>query len=269
MKLLLHIIFSILFILGVAVICDALGEVIWGVNSGGEEHIDSYGIHYQADPLQGIQGIASDFGKSLHISRVPQQDQLLYQTERYDLDSFGYEIPIEEDGDYVLVMKFSEVYFTASNQKVFDIVINEQHTVVPELDIYDKVGRGTAHDEMVPFTITRGKLKVNGEVSTFSGTLNVEFLKGYRDNPKINAMYLMKGTMNDVPKLPPIPGLDLDEEEPEEDLEEDKPMKPKAGRKTSGPKTVDPYAADESSMMFPIVIAIGVFIPTLFCLCRL
>ncbi|XP_077995234.1 malectin-B-like isoform X2 [Glandiceps talaboti] len=205
----------------------------------------------------------------LHITRVSPQDQPLYQTERYDLDTFGYEVPIEEDGDYVLVLKFCEVYFTASNQKVFDVVLNEQHTVVPELDIYDKVGRGTAHDEIVPFTITRGKLKVQGEVSTFSGTLLVEFIKGYRDNPKVNALYVLKGSTDDVPKLPPIPGLDLDEEEEEEEDTEREQRREMKKKRTSGPKTVDPYASDDSSLMFPILISVGIFIPTLFCLCRL
>lgn len=43
---------------------------------------------------------------------------ILYQTERYDTNNFGYDIPIKQDGDYVLVMKFSEVWFTSPNQKV-------------------------------------------------------------------------------------------------------------------------------------------------------
>ncbi|XP_070572974.1 malectin-like [Ptychodera flava] len=268
MKLLIQILLSVLFLCGFSTLIDALGEVIWAINAGGEDHHDSYGVHYQSDPLHNIQGVASDFGKMLHINRVAPQDQVLYQTERYDLDTFGYEVPIEDDGDYVLVMKFAEVYFTASNQKVFDVVLNEQHTVVAELDIYDKVGRGTAHDEIVPFTITRGKLKVQGEVSTFSGSLLVEFIKGYRDNPKINALYVMRGSIDDVPKQPPIPGLDLDDEEEEEE-EEKEVRKEIKKRKTSGPKTVDPYASDESSMMFPIIVAVGLFVPTVFCLCKL
>ncbi len=37
--------------------------------------------------------------------------------------------------------------------------------------------------------------------------------------------------------------------------------------KTSGPKTQNPYMTDESWFM-PITIAIAVFLPVLFCLCR-
>lgn len=51
------------------------------------------------------------------------------------------------------------------------------HVVVKDLDIFDRVGHSTAHDEIVPFSIKRGKLSVHGEVSTFNGKLTVEFVK--------------------------------------------------------------------------------------------
>lgn len=66
-------------------------------------------------------GIASDYGLSLIISRVPKDDMILYQTERYDLQSVSYEIDVIDDGDYVLWMKFAEVWFNAPNMKVCSI----------------------------------------------------------------------------------------------------------------------------------------------------
>ena len=92
------------------------GEVIWAVNCGGDAHTDVHGIRYQRDSLS--EGISSDYGKSLLIQRVVPQDQILYQTERYHISTFGYEFPIKQDGDYVIVLKFSEVWFTAPNKKV-------------------------------------------------------------------------------------------------------------------------------------------------------
>lgn len=81
----------------------------------------------------------------------------------------------------------------------------------------------------------------------------------------------------DVPKLQPHPGLEKHEDEEEE--EEDPEVGDEGGKKKvspgsksrvqSGPRTPNPYAADNSSLMFPILVAFGVFIPTLFCLCRL
>lgn len=78
--------------------------------------------------------------------------------------------------------------------------------------------------------------------------------------------------MSDVPKLQPHPGLEKkEEEEEEEEYDEGSNLKRQTNknRVQSGPRTPNPYASDNSSLMFPILVAFGVFIPTLFCLCRL
>ncbi|EDO47413.1 predicted protein [Nematostella vectensis] len=217
------------------------GEVVYAVNSGGPAHTDLNGVHYQADKL--TVGVSSDYGKMLTIGRVAPPDQILYQTERYHLSNFGYTVPIKENGEYVLVLKFCEVYFQAPRLKVFDVSINS-HPVIQGLDIYEKVGRGIAHDEYVPFTIRDNQLIHNGNTMPFTGTVYVEFIKGVYDNPKINAMLIMKGTLEDVPKLPALPGPQDEEEEKEEAEDTFKEEKPKKQRKTSGPKAVDPYAND-------------------------
>ena len=96
--------------------------------------------------------------------------------------------------------------------KVFDVVLNGDLTVNSDLDIFEKVGRGVAHDEYVEFSVENNKIIYQGEESEISaGKIRVEFIKSYRDNPKINAVIMIKGTMADWPKLPPLPV------EPEED----------------------------------------------------
>lgn len=65
---------------------------------------------------------ASDYGIRLPILRSSPEDQVLYQTERYNEDTFGYEVPIREEGDYILVLKFAEVYFAQSQQKVRTLI---------------------------------------------------------------------------------------------------------------------------------------------------
>ena len=87
----------------------------------------------------------------------------------------------------------------------------------------------------------------------------------------------LSSSNSDVPKLQPHPGLGKREEEEEE--EEEPEGGEEGGKKAastapkyrvqSGPRSPNPYAADNSSLMFPILVAFGVFIPTLFCLCRL
>ncbi|GLV32363.1 uncharacterized protein CBL_00928 [Carabus blaptoides fortunei] len=246
---------------------NGLGPVIYAINSGGDAHTDSSGIRYERDPLMNKVGTASDYGKQLLIGRVPATDQILYQTERYHHSTFGYDIPISTDGEYVLVLKFSEVYFNAPNMKVFDVVLNGDHTIVSELDIFDRVGRGVAHDEYIPFSVAKGKLFYNEEESDIrGGKIRVEFIKGYKDNPKINAMFVMKGKLDSIPRLAAMPS------EPEPDLDEyrdEVEEKMPKNRRPSGPKHPDPYSMDDSSIMLPVFVAIGAFIPLLFCLCKL
>lgn len=260
-------------------------EVIYAVNAGGDAFTDINNIHYDQDPLQDKIGTASDFGKQLTIGRVPEWDENLYQTERYHSANFGYDIPIAGDGEYALVLKFSEVYFTASNMKVFDVVLNGEHTVVDNLDIFQQVGKGVAHDEFVYFTVSRGRLYYKEEESEIrGGRIRVEFIKSNRDNPKINAFVLFKGDLDSIPKLSPLdeltdqlagiePGLQIpDVTEPQaaqRNKRQPQDSAAKKARKTSGPKQQDPYALDDSTVMLPVFIAIGAFIPLLFCLCKL
>ncbi|KAK7790077.1 hypothetical protein R5R35_012999 [Gryllus longicercus] len=245
---------------------SSLGEVIYAINAGGDAHVDSYGVRFERDPLQGKVGTASDYGKQLVIGRVIPRDQVLYQTERYHHSTFGYDIPIQEDGDYVMILKFCEVYFNAPNMKVFDVVLNGDITIVPDLDIYDRVGRGIAHDEYIPFSVVKGRLYYNEEESDIrGGRIRVEFIKSYRDNPKINAIAVMKGKLEDAPKLPPL----ASEPETDEIRVEEEEKKTNKNRRPSGPRTPDPYSVDDTSIMLPVFVAIGAFIPLLFCLCKL
>ncbi|CAL4074721.1 unnamed protein product [Meganyctiphanes norvegica] len=273
-------IFSLYVIIGYLHQTNGLGEVIYAVNAGGDAHIDVYGIRYEKDPLTGKVGTASDFGKQLVIGRVPPGDQILYQTERYHHSTFGYEIPIKGDGDYVLVLKFSEVYFNSPLNKVFDVRLNGELPVITNLDIFGQVGKGVAFDQYVPFAVVGNRIVAEGHESILRGNkIKVDFVKGQKDNPKINAIFVIKGHLDDVPKLPPLPR----EEEPEEVEEprinhqinnnnnnnnnQDKESSSK--RRPSGPRTPDPYASDETGTMLPVFVAIGAAIPILFCLCKL
>lgn len=94
-----------------------LGEIIYALNAGGESFTDSLGIRYRRDYL--TVGTASDYGRMVDIKRVLESDKLLYQTERYATETFGYTIPMPAgDGDYVVWLKFCEVWFNAPNLKV-------------------------------------------------------------------------------------------------------------------------------------------------------
>lgn len=248
-------------------LCTNAYEVVFAVNCGGQRHTDRYGIKYRTDSNQ--VGVASVFGQSLVISRVHSEDMTLYQTERYHTSSFSYDIPVDEDGDYVLITKYSEVYFQHPGGKVFDVVLNKQHTIIPNLDIFARVGKAAAHDEVTRFKILNGQLLVQEESSPFKGTLSVEFSKGSYDNPKVNAIVLLRGPVHDseLPALPPFVQQREESEDPDEDSEDEMVDPGQKFGKTSGPRAKDPYASDDSWFM-PITIAVAVFLPVLFFLCR-
>jgi hypothetical protein len=73
--------------------------------------------------------------------------------------------------------------------QIFDIVLNKRHKVVSNLDIFAKVGKAIAHDEVTRFTIENGQLLVGDQVSDFDGTLTVEFSKVKID---IHTVYISK-----------------------------------------------------------------------------
>uniref|UniRef100_A0A915IXC0 Conserved oligomeric Golgi complex subunit 7 n=1 Tax=Romanomermis culicivorax TaxID=13658 RepID=A0A915IXC0_ROMCU len=257
------------YILNTIGLGDAVNEILFAINAGGPEHVDTSNIRYEADPLR--QGIPSDYGKRYLIGR----------TERYNIGNFEYSIPVDpkkvKDGDYVLVLKFSEVYFNAPKEKVFSVALNDR-PIVNDIDVFAKVGKAVAYDEIVPFTIKNRKMTLNGESFDFDGTFTLTFLQGEYDNPKINAFYMMRGKPQDVP---PMPELEMNEEdeflakrdekhdpEPEEEEESAESTETKA-KIASGPQIADPYAQQEVSQMFiPILIALACFFPVLFCLCR-
>ncbi|PRD32684.1 UNVERIFIED_CONTAM: mlec-a [Trichonephila clavipes] len=68
-----------------------------------------------------------------------------------------------------------------------------------------------------------------------------------------------------VPQLPSLASDEKDEEE--EEATQEKKASPI--RYPSGPRIPNPYETEDSSTMLPIFIAIGAFLPLLFCLCRL
>ena len=84
-------------------------------------------------------------------------DVELYQSERWASEDLHYDLPILENGKYVLVLKFSEVYFNSPGEKVFDVKIGKQ-TVISEIDIYAKVGKARAYDEFIEFEFKDNKI---------------------------------------------------------------------------------------------------------------
>jgi hypothetical protein len=182
------------------------------INCGGPEFRTKSGIVYQKDKYF-IGGEASDFGMNSEIKNTKDKD--IYQTERWSTEDLIYEIPIQNNGKYVLILKFSEVYFNSKGEKIFDFKLGDL-TVLEDIDIYEKVGKNRAYDEFIEFEIKNDKLYYEGkeaENAYDEKTKNIKltFVKKEADNPKINALLIVKGTLKDT---------DYDEYQREQELME-------------------------------------------------
>ena len=202
-------------------------KVKYAINCGGSEIVTSDGVRYKSDSGFSA-GVASDHGKSSSIKLTSTPE--LYQTERYATSDFTYTVPLPEPGKYVLILKFSEVWFTSEQQKIFSVEIGDQ-TVVEFLDIYSKVGIFAAYDEFIPFVYQKGKVLIDGsEVKNAvkGEKLVIKFVKTDFDNPKINAIVLLNGGLDDTDYAKQkkfLQGLKKEKEEDEKRFESKKPAK--------------------------------------------
>ena len=128
----------------------------------------------------------------------------VYHSERYGLgEDFSYRLPLDltKDKKYTLILRFSEVYFWEPDMKVFDVAIGD-NTVLRDMDIFSRAGsKLLPHDEFITIEIKKGELFVEG-VRNNGGLvkkqLNVRFRVGKADNPKVNALLLVEGGLENT-----------------------------------------------------------------------
>jgi len=101
-----------------------------------------------------------------------------------------------DDSQYTLILKFSEIYFQEPGQKIFNVKVGSQ-VAVRDLDIFTKLlSRGIPYDEFIDIKVKNGKVFVNGQESTDAlknGKLQIDFVQGKADNPKVNGILLVQG----------------------------------------------------------------------------
>ena len=174
-------------------------KVIAAVNCGGNEYIDSNGVRYEADKYFNG-GTSSEHGLNFDIKNT--DDPQLYQTERWSSETLTYSLPLKSNinGKYVLILKFSEVYFNSKGEKIFNVALGKEN-IIKNLDIYAKVGKAEAYNEYIEFEIRNRQVlykNKNCNKALDGDKLLVNFVKGSADNPKINAILLIKGNLKDT-----------------------------------------------------------------------
>ena len=84
--------------------------------------------------------------------------------------------------------------------QVFDVVLNGDLTIASDLDIFDRVGRGVAHDEYIEFEVKDQKIMYEGDESELTmGQMRVEFIKVHISQ---HCTAVTQSNVNNLPELP-------------------------------------------------------------------
>jgi len=181
-----------LFLLACSALLRADGSI--RVNAGGGAYTDSKGNLWLADSsLIGFIGGGS-FSTSSPIAKT--SDPTLYRTEHFGNGTLEFTTAIP-NGDYSVILKFAEIYFTGVGQRVFKIIINGV-LVENNFDPFAAAGGiNIAVDKTYPVTVT-------------AGTIDIRFLPVIQ-NPKVSAIEI-----DPVPATPTPPSgpFFADEETP-------------------------------------------------------
>ena len=139
------------------------------VHAGGPNYIDTLGQLWNADT-----GFSGGSTASTTKTITNTTDPALYQTERYG--GFSYQFNVS-NGNYNVVLKFAEIYFTAAGQRIFNVSINGTK-VLSNFDIVTAAGGALkAIDKTFPITVTNNQI-------------NIVFTPGSADLPKVSAIQI-------------------------------------------------------------------------------
>jgi hypothetical protein len=135
---------------------------------------------------------------------MPNTD--VYKSERWFDENFSYKVPIDltKNGVYTLILKFSEQYFTEPGMKIFDVKFGETK-IINNLDIVAYAGsKLLPYDTFHEFEVRDKKVFYEGKevlgAAVGKDMVKIEFIKGKYDNPKINAIILVKGGVDKTHK---------------------------------------------------------------------
>jgi len=159
------------------------------INAGATtSYTDNNGNAWLADQL--VTG-GTTYANSNTIAGSTPAPQV-YRSERYGQGktSFAYNIPVT-NGTYNVNLDFSESYVTGPGQRIFNVAINGTQ-VLTNFDIYAAAGGMN-----IPVVKTFN-------VAVTNGTLNVNFLPGSVENPKVNGIEVVQGTLPPPSSTPAI-----------------------------------------------------------------
>ncbi len=141
------------------------------INSGGNA------VNYSGQNWVSDQNYSGGSGYSTSTAINGTTSDAVYQSERYG--NFSYAIPVAS-GTYTVKLHFAEIFFSSSNNRVFNVNIENGKGTLNNYDIYVEAGQNTMTVKQFP------------GISVTDGTLNIQFTS-VKDNAKISGIEIIGG----------------------------------------------------------------------------
>lgn len=131
------------------------------INCGGGDVTTPSGVVYGADTF-----VTGGGAYAVTAAIAGSEDDEILRSERWGDAAYAVPVP---PGDYLLTLHFAEIYWTASNRRRFDVLV-EGVEVIADLDIFAVVGANAALTREVEVHIGDGTfdLRLRGDVDNAS-----------------------------------------------------------------------------------------------------
>lgn len=124
------------------------------VNAGGLSYTDSQSQVWTADT-----GFQQGANYSTTAAIIGTNDPTLYRSEHYSTGNLTYQTSVP-NGNYTVKLRFAELYWTSSGQRVFNVQLNGTQ-VATNLDVFVAAGgMNKAYDVSYPITVSGGQITI-------------------------------------------------------------------------------------------------------------
>jgi hypothetical protein len=168
-------------------------QLIYGVNCGGDAHVDVNGIRYAMDD----NNIDKKGNWVPTVYNVAKEDLQLYRMVHYSDKPFHFEIPVLGDGKYWLILKFIDY----NSYRYMNVTLNN-HLILRNFNPASKAGLYTAYDEFIYFNICNNQLIYQNKLSNITDKkIDLKFIPIGQNYAVVSAIVLLKGNIEEISKL--------------------------------------------------------------------
>jgi hypothetical protein len=175
-------------------------KVINAINCGGKAHVDSDGISYEKET--NIDRYNLNWYTSINIGNIPKSDRVIYQNVHFFSPQFGYDLNVEDDGQYALIVKNSYANSKKAGSDIFNLTINSNIQLLSNVDQLEHCrGFGESCDDYFYFCVKNNKLHYKNETSTIQHNKIRLLFVTVKHDPTLAGIVWLKGTAGEQKKL--------------------------------------------------------------------